>query len=201
MPIYPVTGTSDSASVTVAAAALGGSMAAGEIYQLVSSTNCWVKQGTTKLVTCVTKANAADSDYITIAITNVSTVIYEFDKTGDGVTAGRIRVDISGATTAASVAVILRVAILANQSVLTVTDNLDGTLTITAPDRQMTIVETVANAGFLVAAAIVPVTAADGSLYLPLGVIMYVNGDHGLQIGILRSTADGSASLTRCKVY
>lgn len=80
--------------------------------------------------------------------------VYEFDTAGDGVTAGRVLVDISGATTAAEVAAILRTAILANQPALSVTDNADGTLTIThrwpGTGGNVTMTETVTHAGHTV---------------------------------------------------
>jgi hypothetical protein len=82
-------------------------------------------------VTCTTKANYADTDFMTIGDGLSVAKVYEFDTAGDGVTAGRVQVDISGATTAAEVAAILRTAILANQPALSVTDNADGTLTVT----------------------------------------------------------------------
>jgi hypothetical protein len=85
----------------------------------------------TGLITCTTKANYADTDYMTIGDGLTPAKLYEFDFAGDGVTSGRVAVDISGATTAAEVAAILRTAILANQPAFTVTDNLDGTLTLT----------------------------------------------------------------------
>lgn len=192
-------GSSDFTAVGVAAAALGSSMATGIVSMFVSSTNCWIKQGTTKLVTCVAKANLAEGDYVTIAIDDGLTVAYEFDLAPNGVVAGRVVVDVSADTTAAEVAARLRTAILANQATLTVTDNVDGTLTITAPNKIMTITETVVNAGFLVANAIVPAAAAAGSMYVPANVIITLDGKQGAQLGVIRATVDGSASLTKTK--
>jgi hypothetical protein len=175
-------------------------MAAGETYMFVSSTNCWIKQGTTKLVTCVAKASLAEGDYVTIAIDTGLSKNYEFDLAPNGVVSGNIVVDISADTTAIQVAARLRTAILANQTTLTVTDNGNGTLTITCPDKIMTITEVVANAGFTVATTILPATAADGSMYIPANVIVPIDGKYGAQLGVIRNTADGSASLTRVKV-
>lgn len=106
----------------------------------------------TGLITCVTNANMADTDFITID-TGISKKLYEYDKSANGVTAGRVSWT-AGATSAADVAATLRTAILANQSELSVTDNLDGTLTLAhrwpGAGGINTITENVANAGFLV---------------------------------------------------
>ncbi len=106
------------------------------------------------LVTCVAKASMADTDYVTIADGLSAPKLYEFDTAGDGVTAGRVQVNISADTTAATVAARLRTAILANQPVFTVTDNADGTLSIahkiSGTFANVDITENVANAGFLV---------------------------------------------------
>ena len=194
------TAYSDYTAVGAAVAALGSSMVSGSVHLFVSTTNCWIKQGTTKLVTCVSQANTLDTDYITIAIDDGLTKVYEFDKAGDGVTSGRIQVNISTDTTAATVAARLRTAILANQATLTVTDNADGTLTITAPNKIMTITETVSNAGFLVANAAVPAAAAAGSMYVPANFYIALDGKLGAQLGVIRATADGFASLTKTKL-
>ncbi len=199
MIFMPIVHLSDSATITATAANLGTMVLNGR-YMFVSSTNCWIKQATTRLVTCVTKANFADTDYMAITF-NGSTVTYEFDKTGNGVTAGRVQVNISPDTTAAECAARLRTAILANQSTLIVTDNSDGTLTITANAAYMTITETVANAGFLVAAFAPPATAADACMYVPANVILTIDGSYGPQLGVIRDTANGSASLTPAKVF
>jgi hypothetical protein len=95
------------------------------------------------------------------------------------------------------VAARLRTAILANQATLEVTDNTDGTLTVVGPDVIVTITESVANAGFLVAAAVVTTTAADGCMFVPAGVSVAISGDQGPQVGVLRDSVDGRASLTR----
>lgn len=108
----------------------------------------------TATITCVAKASLADTDYITIPDGINAPVLYEFDTAGDGVTGGRVQVDVSADTTAAQVAARLRTAILANQPTLDVTDNADGTLTLThkwpGAGGNVTITENVANAGFLV---------------------------------------------------
>ena len=205
MLIYPLTTTSDSSTVTASAAAIGGGAGAtallvGQTYLYVSNTNSWIRQGSCKLVTCVTKANFADTDFFTITVAGIA-VVYEFDKAGDGVTTGRVQVNISSDSTAAQCAARLRTAILANQTTLEVTDNTDGTLTVAAPDLIMTITENVANAGFTVASAVMTVAKADGSMYVPLNYPVLLNGDSGPQVGCLRDSADGTATCTRVKKY
>ncbi len=108
----------------------------------------------TGLITCVTNANMADSDYLTIGDGLTPAKLYEYDKGADGVTSGRVQW-VAGATSAAQCAATLRTAILANQPAFTVTDNLDGTLSLAHKwpglGGNVTITENVANAGFLVA--------------------------------------------------
>lgn len=110
--------------------------------------------GATGLITCATDANMADSDYITIGDGINPPVLYEYDKGADGVTAGRVNW-AKGASTAADVAATLKTAINANQPLLTVTDNLDGTLTLAnklgGTFGNVTITENVAHATFTVA--------------------------------------------------
>lgn len=77
--------------------------------------------------TADTNANMADGDIVTLN-TGISIKTYEYDKSANGVTAGRV--SWTAGTTALSVAQNLRTAILANQPELSVTDNGDGTLTI-----------------------------------------------------------------------
>ncbi len=200
MLLTALTTSSDSSTVTASVAALGGALAVKQTYLFASSTNCWIRQGTSKLITCVAKASMADTDFITVAL-STSTKIYEFDVAGNGVTAGRVQVNISTDTTAAQVAARLRTALLANQASLEVTDNSDGTLTVVAPDLVMTLTESVANAGFLVGAATMTATAADGSMFVPAGFSVALNGDQGPQVGVIRDTADGKASITHCRLF
>ena len=107
----------------------------------------------TGLITCTTKANYVDTDYMTISDGINPAVRYEFDTAGDGASSG-VAVNISGATTAVDVAGILRTAIIANQPGLEVTDNADGTLTIThrwpGVGGNNTMTENVTNAGHTV---------------------------------------------------
>lgn len=108
----------------------------------------------TGTIQCLAVASMADSDYMTIGDGLNPAVLYEFDVTGNGVTAGRVQVNISAATTAADVAALLRTAILANQPELAVVNAGSGLLNLTANQpgafANVTITENVANAGFLV---------------------------------------------------
>lgn len=171
------------------------------IYEFVSTTTCWIKQGGAWLITCVTKALSADTDFMTIAIDGASSD-FELDKAGNGVTAGRVQVDISGATTAASVAAILRTAILATftSSNLTVTDNLDGTLTVIMVGAQIAMAEHVANAGFTVAASTaLAASAGSGSQLTPALQCRLIDGKFGQTLSVIRDAADGKSSLTRVR--
>lgn len=81
-------------------------------------------------IACAAKAVYVDGDYMTIPDNIVGTKIYEFDVAGDGVTGGRIQVNISTDTTKEDVAARLRTAILANQITLDVEDLDDGLLRV-----------------------------------------------------------------------
>lgn len=108
----------------------------------------------TGTITCVAKASLVDTDYITIGDGINAAKLYEFDTANNGVTAGRVQVNVSTDTTAAQVAARLRTAILANHPTIAVVDNADGTLSLThnwiGSGGNVAISENVANAGFLV---------------------------------------------------
>lgn len=110
----------------------------------------------TGTITCVAKADLVDAQTITIGDGVHAATVFEFDVNGTGVTVGRVQVDVSGATTAADVATLLHAAINGVTTGLAVTsvDNLDGTLDLTndatGSAGNVTITETVVNAGFLV---------------------------------------------------
>ncbi len=105
-------------------------------------------------ITCVAKASMADTDYMTIGDGIQVAKLYEFDTAGDGVTAGRVQVNISASVTAADVAAVLKTAIEANNPAIAVTDAGSGVLNlahkIAGTLGNVTITENVANAGFLV---------------------------------------------------
>jgi len=110
----------------------------------------------TGLITCATNANMDDNDTVTIGDGLTPAKIYEYDKSADGVTGGSVNWAVAGgAGTAADVAATLKTAIEANQPALTVTDNLDGTLTIAhkwpGTGGNVTITEAVTHASFTVA--------------------------------------------------
>ncbi len=137
---------------------LDGSLGAVQYIKNSGTGNTgWVSVGgvvASGSIVCTTKANYADTDYMTIGDGVQAPKLYEFDFAGDGVTAGRVQVNISGATTASDVAVILKAAIDANQPLLTVV-NTTGTLALThklaGTFANVTITENVANAGHTVA--------------------------------------------------
>lgn len=105
-------------------------------------------------ITCVAKASFDDNDTVTIGDGVNAPKIYEFDFAGDGVTAGSVQVNISGATTAADCAAILKTAIEANQPLFTVVNAGAGLLNLThklyGTVGNVTITENVTDAGFLV---------------------------------------------------
>lgn len=101
-------------------------------------------------IQCIAKAAMADTDYMTIS-DGVTTKLYEFDTVGNGVTAGRVQVNISSDTSPADVAARLRTAILAAQPLLNVVNGGGGVLTVTREVRatsDITMTENVAGGGF-----------------------------------------------------
>lgn len=194
---YPVTGSGQSAAYSTSAVQVATGLADKADYMFAASTGSYVRQGTAFLVTCATQANTVDTDFMTITV-NGTAVVYEFDKAGDGVTAGRVQVNISSDTTAATVAARLRTAILASQPALRVVDPADGTLLIDLVDsRGLTVTENVAHASFTVAAGVMQASAAAGSTYVPAGVVLDLDGTRGGQVGVIRESADGRASVAR----
>lgn len=196
MRLYPVTGSSQFATIGATAVEAATGMVLGQDYVLASTTNCFIRQGTALKITCTTQANMADTDFITITVKGTA-VVYEFDKAGNGVTAGRVQVNISADTTAAQVAARLRTAILANQTTLRVIDPTDGTLQVDLSDsRSLTITENVANAAFTITAGVMQVSAAAGSMFVPSGLSVMLDPVLGAQVGILQETAAGKSTVT-----
>lgn len=201
MILSPEITTALKVSVTATRAEFAATMAAQQYWMFVSSTNCWIKQANpTGTITCVAKASLLDTDFMTINDGINAAVLYEFDTVGNGGTGGRVIVNVSGATTAADVAVLLKAAIEANQTYLTVTHNGAGVLTLTATSRNITLTETVTDAGFLVAYT-PQATAAALSMYVPANTQIIIDGSLGSNLSVLRDTADGSASLTKMKIF
>lgn len=108
----------------------------------------------TTTITCVSNANMADTDYFALS-DGLRNVTYEYDKSGNGVTAGRIAWAVAGgAAGAIEAAGTLKTAIDANQPGFTVVDNADGTLTLTnklagAVGNVTAAADNVSNAGFI----------------------------------------------------
>lgn len=203
MTYAPVSSSSLTVAVGAAAAQFAGTMSADTEYLFFSSTACWIKQGTTQLITCTTNANMLDGDKLVISVAGRSapnnSVTYEYDKSANGVTAGN-QSWAAGAATAIDVAATLATAIAAAQPFLAVTNNGNGTLTITALDAQATFTEQVSNAAFTVTSTTPLATAASGSMYVPANVQLVLSGDMGAQLGVLQDSVAGKASLTRTKV-
>lgn len=195
MTLIPVTNSSDSAVVSGTTALLA-TLVTPYQYLFISSTACWIKQGTTALITCTTNANMADSDRITIAVTDKDTVIYEYDKSANGVATGT-QSWAAGAATAIDVAATLATAIAAAQPYLAVTNNGNGTLTVTALDRQAVFTEQVVNVAFTITVTSPLATAADGSMFVPANVPIQLSSYCGAHVGVIQDTTGGKASLTR----
>jgi hypothetical protein len=201
MIVSPDCTTSIKVAVTAAQASFASSMVAKELWMFVSSTNCWIKQANpTATITCVAKASLVDTDFMTINDGINAAVNYEFDTAGNGVTGGRVQVNVSTDTTAAQVAARLKTAIVANQSYITVVDNLDGTLSLSSTSRNITVTETVTNAGFLVTFG-PQASAASGSMYVPANTPIIIDPRVGSDLSVIRDSADGSASLTRLLTF
>ncbi len=196
-PVVPLLALADEVAVAVASAPFATltALVPNIIYMFASSTACWLRQGSAWLVTCVSKANSAAGDYFTITLDGTA-VLYGLDVAGTGVPAGRTQIDISGATTAASVATLVRTAILATQATLSVTDNGDGTLTIVKSGSIVTVTENVVNAGFLAATTTLVASAADGNMFAPANLPFLLDGRYGAKVSVIRDAADGKASLT-----
>lgn len=200
--IFLVTSTTTTATVSGTAAAAASALDPVGDYQFVSTTACWIRQGTSKTITCIAKASLVDNtDFITITV-NGAAVSYAFDVDGLGVPAGFVQVNVSADTTAATVAARLRTAILANQTTLTVTDMGSGVLTVDLPDSQsLAVTETVANAGFTIGTGIMQATAGAGSAFIPASFPVLLKGAQGAQLGVIQAAAGGTSSNTRVMIF
>jgi hypothetical protein len=122
-----------------------------------SSKYCWVLGGLVGSpeidITVVAKASLADTDTLTIS-DGIVTKVFEFDTAGDGVTSGRVQVNVSTDVTAEDVEARLITAI--NNTTLDVTAANSGAGKV-AVSRDtpgtLVITESVINAGFTVTAA------------------------------------------------
>ena len=95
---------------------------ADRLYEVVSTTNAYFKQGGGYLITCLAKASLVDGEKVIVTVGD-RTVTYELDVNGTGVASGNIQVDLSPEVALAEVADKIAVAIAANQSYLSVTHN------------------------------------------------------------------------------
>lgn len=200
----PIPVISESITVTIGAEVDAGLlMADGVCYEFMPSGLCWIKQGTAQRITCATKANLVDTDTMTISMLGKSNVVFEFDTAGDGVTlnSGRVQVNVSADSTAATVATRLRTAILAQFPTLTVVDNADGTLDVSLVGDRFSITENVAHASFTITTStVLAASAASGSLQCPAGLPRYLDGKHGAQLSVIQDGAvTGKATLTRLR--
>ena len=200
MILSPDCTTAIKVDVTATAIGFAATMAGRDIWMFMSTTNCWIKQASPSgTINCIAQASMADTDYITIN-DGTTSVLYEFDTAGDGVTGGRVQVDISGATSAADVAAVLKTAIEANQSYITVTDAGSGVLTLASTSKNITITENVTDAGFTVSYGPIA-SAASGSMFVPANVVMPISGYAGSNISVIRDTADGKATLVKAITF
>lgn len=107
-------------------------------------------------IQCIAKADHVDGETLTISDGVHSAKVFEFDVAGDGVTGGRVAVDISGATTAPQVANILVTAInnASNLDIVAVHNTNDGLVLLTNTGAgafgNVSITDTVSDSGFVV---------------------------------------------------
>ncbi len=203
----PLISTSVEAAVTASETDFGTAMTLQNVdasiyYEMVSNTACWIKQGAALKLTVATKANTAAGDYFTLTLDGVA-VVYQLNVSGtDAAIVGATQIDISGATTAAQVAALVRTAVLAAQPGLTsITDNGDGTLDVLAVGKTLVITENVAHASFTVtASAVLAATAGTGSKFCAAGERVIIDPKSGQYLSIIRDAADGKATLTRIRL-
>lgn len=208
MITIPVISESVERDVGVASAQNTLAMVTGKTYEFVGSTNAWVRQAGARRLTCSTKANATAGDYFTVNYDAQGKRAFQLDKTGadTALVAATIsvteviRVDISGASTAAQVAALLAASIDTTMPAgVAVTDNTDGTIDLIA-DRQLATTEVCSNAAFLSAASTALVaTAGSLSIYTPAGTARYLDGRDGQTVAVIRDSADGKSTLTRVR--
>lgn len=196
LPMYPNTATAVARAVGSASAQASITMTANKLYLFTSSTACYIKQGSAYLLTLTTKAGHGAADTFSITL-NGKTKTFELDKAADGVADGNIAADISGATTAAEVAAIVAPIIAAAFPLLTVTDNTDGTIGIVANGGRMTMSE---SGAATVAAADLVAAAASGSMFVPANMPTLLHGMLGPKIAVIRSAADGTATIAEVQI-
>lgn len=199
MILSPLSTESLEVAVTSTHAEFAAQMVKGQFYMLVSSTNCWFKQASpTATIVCDTNANMADGDTVTINDGINAAYVYEYDKAADGVAGGH-NVWVAG-TTAASVAANLAAIINSTQAnVKAVANVVSGTVTVTSVVGNLTTTKSSSSA--MTAAYTPQATAGAGSMYLPANTSVFLAGGVGSDVSIMRDSADGNASLTRCTSF
>jgi hypothetical protein len=104
-------------------------------------------------VTVVAKASLVDGETLTIS-DGIQTKVFEFDVTGNGVTSGRVSVDVSTDVTAEDVEARLITAINGTTLEVTAANSGAGKVAVSRDTAGvLTITEAVANGGFTVTAA------------------------------------------------
>lgn len=123
------TSTSEYVVVDASAESFSTVLANNCLYELVSTSAAYVKQGSSYLITCLAKASLVDGEYITISGIGIKTKTYEFDVDGGGLVAAtqgstpNTLISISGEVTVAEVADRLALAIAAGHPTLVVAHN------------------------------------------------------------------------------
>lgn len=109
------------AAVTSSSAEISTTLA-DRLYELVSTTNAYVKQGTAYLITCLAKADLVDAEKL-IVTSRGKVNTYELDVNGTGVASGNLQVDVSGETAVAEVADKIAVTLALYNPELSITHN------------------------------------------------------------------------------
>lgn len=154
-------------------------------------------------IQCVAVASLVDGETLVIG-DGRRTVTFEFDVAGDGVTSGNTAVDVSADVTPDDVSVTLRAAINASALVMQATPDagVNGLIMLTGEAMDaanVTITETVANAGFLVT-GMASGSAPSNAMYVETTHWARVDTTGGGGTAYLNhdSPAYGASAWTRC---
>ncbi len=85
-----------------------------------------------------------------------------------------------------------------DSSTVTVSSQQFGTIVAMAPGQFFAFVSS--TACWIKQAADPTASAADGSMFVPAGVIVMIDGTNGVKLAVIRDAADGKASLTPVRV-
>lgn len=207
MSICPVTTTSDSQAVSATAAKMATEMVNGGVYLFVCSVASWVKQsdfvetfaeldlggeGSGALDTVVQAAERGPGgNDITVEVLGDSGAAagVTIGEVGDAVTIhfedGVSTVeDVEDAITASATLITVKTAGTAATVLATATDQITPGVSLAGGDG---VAEPIAS-------------AADGSMFVPAGSQILLDGTVGDSLSVIRASGDGTASLTRCKV-